>query len=84
MTDTIELSPAAEQLLPAVDALSVKDQEGLVQYILARLDGPPDDPAEVRKAWKAVILRRIAEIESGKVVGVPIEEMFRKSREKHP
>jgi hypothetical protein len=55
-----------------------------VQYILARLDGPPDDPAEVRKAWKAVALRRIAEIESGKVVAVPIEEMFRKSKEKHP
>ena len=84
MPDTIELSPAAEQLLPVLDGLSVKDREGLLQYILARLDGPPDDPAEVRKAWKAEILRRVAEIESGKVVGVPIEEMFRKSREKHP
>jgi putative addiction module component (TIGR02574 family) len=84
MTEAFELSPAAEQLLPALDALSTKDQEGLLQYILARLDGPPDDPAEVRKAWKAEILRRVAEIDSGKVVGVPIEEMFRKSRERHP
>jgi putative addiction module component (TIGR02574 family) len=84
MTDTILLSPAVRQLLPAVDALPEKDREGLAQYILARLDGPPDDPAEVRADWKATILRRVEEIESGKVTGVPIEEMFRKSREKHP
>ena len=84
MIDTTPLSPAVRQLLPAVDALPEKDQEGLAQYILARLDGPPDDPAEVRAAWKATVLRRVEEIESGKVTGVPIEEMFRKSREKHP
>jgi putative addiction module component (TIGR02574 family) len=84
MTDTIPLSPAVQQLLPAVDALSEKEQEGLAHYILTRLDGPPDDPTEVRAAWKAEIQRRVEEIESGKVEGVPIEEMFRKSREKHP
>jgi putative addiction module component (TIGR02574 family) len=84
MTDTIPLSPAAKQLLPAVDALSEKDKEGLARYILAALDGPADDPAEVRAAWKAVILRRVEEIKSGKVEGIPADEVDRRMREKYP
>jgi putative addiction module component (TIGR02574 family) len=52
--------------------------------LLAGLDGPEEDPAEVRAAWVAEIRRRVEEIDSGKVVGIPIEDVFRKSRERHP
>lgn len=83
-TTTTELSEAAEKLIPALEALSEKDRAGLARRLLVSLDGPEEDPEEVRAAWVAEIRRRVAEIESGKVVGVPIEEMFRKSRERHP
>lgn len=45
---------------------------------------PADDPEKVRAAWKAELIRRIEEIDSGKIVATPIDEMFRLSREKYP
>jgi putative addiction module component (TIGR02574 family) len=84
MATVTELSEEAEKLIPALDALSEKDRAGLVTHLLAGLDGPEEDPAEVRAAWKAELQRRLEEIDSGKVQPVPIEEMFRRSRERRP
>jgi len=84
MAITTELSEAAEKLIPALEALSVKDRAGLARRLLVGLDGPEEDPAEVRAAWVAETRRRVEEIDSGKVQPEPIEEMFRRSREKHP
>ena len=84
MATTTELSEAAEKLIPVLEALPEKDRAGLARRLLAGLDGPEEDPAEVRAAWVAEIRRRVEEIDSGKVQPEPIEEMFRRSREKHP
>jgi putative addiction module component (TIGR02574 family) len=84
MATTTELSEAAEKLIPVLEALSEKDRAGLARRLLAGLDGPEEDPAEVRAAWKAELTRRLEEIDSGKVQPVPIEEMFRRSRERRP
>lgn len=81
MTATTELSEAAEKLLPALEALSETDQKILARRLLA---GPTEDPAKVREAWKAELKRRIEEIDSGRVQPEPIEEMFRRSRERRP
>jgi putative addiction module component (TIGR02574 family) len=83
MTSTIELSEAAEKLIPALDALSEKDRAGLARRLLAGLDGPEDDPAEVRAAWVATIRRRVEEVKSGKAIGIPAEEVDRMMREKY-
>jgi putative addiction module component (TIGR02574 family) len=84
MTTTTELSEAAEKLIPALDALSTKDREALARRLLASLDGPAEDPAEVQAAWKAEIRRRVEEVKSGKATGVPAEEVDRMMREKYP
>jgi putative addiction module component (TIGR02574 family) len=81
---TTELSEAAEKLIPALEALSEKDRAGLARRLLAGLDGPEEDSAEVRAAWKAELKRRVDEIDRGKVKPEPIEEMFRRSRERRP
>lgn len=39
--------------------------------------------AEIRDAWAAEIERRVEELESGKVKGVPYEEVIKKLREKY-
>jgi len=84
MATTTELSEEAEKLVPVLEALSEKDRAGLAHRLLAGLDGPEDDPAEVRAAWKAELQRRLEEIDSGTIHPEPIEEMFRRSRERHP
>jgi putative addiction module component (TIGR02574 family) len=84
MATTTELSEEAERLIPIHEALSAKDRAELARRLLAGLDGPEEVPAEVRAAWKAELLHRVEEIDSGKVTPVPIEEMFRRSREKYP
>jgi putative addiction module component (TIGR02574 family) len=82
MTEITELSPEAEKLLPALHALPAKDRLGLAKLLLADSDIPDADPAEVRVAWKAEIRRRVEEIKSGKVIGIPAEEVDRRMREK--
>ncbi|HEX3147957.1 MAG TPA: addiction module protein [Gemmataceae bacterium] len=84
MTKTLEMSEAAAELLPKLNALSARDRCLIVQRLQVDIDEPEEDPAEVRATWKAELLRRVEEIDRGKVKPVPIEEMFRKSREKHP
>jgi putative addiction module component (TIGR02574 family) len=46
-------------------------------------DQDPEDPEVVRAAWKAELLRRVEEIMSGRVVGIPAGEVFRRMREKY-
>jgi putative addiction module component (TIGR02574 family) len=78
------MSEAATKLLPTLDALAESDRLGVVRHLLDGLEESPDKPEEVREAWKAELRRRLDELRSGKVKGIPIEEMFERSREMHP
>ena len=84
MIGTTGLSQAAENLLPALDSLPLTDRHELARRLLAEPEISPEEQAEVQAAWKSELLRRVEEIQSGKVAAVPIEEMFKKSREKYP
>lgn len=82
---SILLTEAAEKIRPLIDALPPSDRVSLADYIWESIHGEAEGtPEEIRAAWKVEIMRRLDEIKSGKVEPVPIEEMFRKSREKHP
>jgi putative addiction module component (TIGR02574 family) len=83
LMDLTDLSEDAAKLLPLLNALPMKDQYILARYLEERIEGPTEDATEVQEAWKAEIHRRVEEIRSGKVEGIPIEEVFRRSREKH-
>jgi putative addiction module component (TIGR02574 family) len=48
-----------------------------------RLSEPDRDEAQVLADWKAELRRRIEEIRSGKVAGIPAEEVDRLMREKY-
>jgi putative addiction module component (TIGR02574 family) len=74
------MNVAAEQLLTSALALSDSDRAELADAILASLhssDHPPFD-----EAWREVIQRRSAELDSGRVIGVPWEEVKRQARER--
>jgi hypothetical protein len=55
--------------------LDPEDQEALLRFLIAELDGPPDP--DVKKAWLDEAVRRAAEIDSGAVKCVPADKVFR-------
>lgn len=63
-------------------ALTPADRAELAHVLIRSLDDEVEDPAEVDKAWKAEIRRRIARIESGEAELIPAEEVLRKARER--
>ena len=66
--DVAHVLSHAEQLAPA-------QRETLARWLIESLDGEPDPDAE--KAWEAELDRRLADLKSGKVRAIGIEE-FRK------
>jgi putative addiction module component (TIGR02574 family) len=68
------------------DALSLPpdDRARLTRALIQSLEQEPeDDPTLVEAAWQAEISRRVEEIKSGKVQGVPADAVFAKLRAKH-
>lgn len=53
--------------------LSEADRASLAGLLIESLEGEPD--AEVEAAWAVEIERRVAEMESGKVQGIPWEQV---------
>jgi hypothetical protein len=66
-TPESELTP---ELIERVMRLSPESLGRLVGLALERLDVPPDDPEEVKKAWKEEIARRIEAYRRGEVVAL--------------
>ena len=54
----------------------------IAERLYESLHGPND--AEYDPAFVAELNRRIEDIQSGKVKGVPADEVFRRLREKYP
>jgi putative addiction module component (TIGR02574 family) len=84
MVEVSELSADAERLLPALDALSERDR-----FLLGlRLIEPPKpsdaEQKSIDAAWKVELQRRLNELRSGSVKGIPVEEMFQRSFERLP
>jgi len=57
-------------------SMTAEERAKLAEDLLASLDGP--ERSEVDAAWADEIERRIDEMESGKVKGIPADEVFRK------
>lgn len=53
--------------------LSEADRAALAGLLIESLEGEPD--ADVEAAWAAEIERRVADLESGKVQGIPWEQV---------
>jgi putative addiction module component (TIGR02574 family) len=67
------MSPTAESLLKQVLTLNEKDRASVAGALIESLHGPADPGVE--EAWDAEIRRRIEELESGAVKGIPWSEV---------
>lgn len=57
--------------------LSPKERAELIHRLIVSLQAPPEDtPEAIAKAWDEEIARRVADMEAGKTVWVPAEEVF--------
>lgn len=63
------------QVLEQVLALSREEREELLGDILRSLEEP--SPEEHQKIWGEVAMRRYHDLKSGKVKGIPYEEVMR-------
>jgi len=77
MVKTAKLSAEAEKLMPVLDVLSSEDRIGIAKRLLADPEPELSSPEEIETAWQDEIRRRVEEIKSGKVVGIPAEEVER-------
>lgn len=58
--------------------LSAAERLKLVRILLDLSEADTDSHEEVEAAWEREIQRRLQELESGKVKGVPLEEIKRR------
>jgi putative addiction module component (TIGR02574 family) len=58
------------------------DRFRLARVLLSMSDDPVEPRAEVDKAWDEEIDRRVEEIKSGKVKGIPLEDVKRRMEAK--
>ena len=57
--------------------LSPKERGELIHHLILSLEGTAEDsPEAVAKAWDEEIARRVADMEAGKTVWIPAEEVF--------
>ena len=60
-----------------ISRLSVKEQASLAYWIIANLDGIPDNEVSVDAAWRQEVRSRVKAIKSGKVEMIPAAEMWK-------
>jgi putative addiction module component (TIGR02574 family) len=79
MNDTIESIKCQALTLP------IQDRAELASFLLSSLhEGEEEDPAAVEKAWDLELAKRLEEIESGKAIGIPAEQVLEEMRRKYP
>jgi putative addiction module component (TIGR02574 family) len=63
--------------------LSLRDRARLAHRLLESLDeAVAEDPAEVERAWKEEIERRVADFDAGGIELVPSDDVLREARAK--
>jgi putative addiction module component (TIGR02574 family) len=60
-----------EEITQVALTLPLDERAKVASALLASLDEPADDPAEVEAAWATEIDRRARDVLSGKVEGIP-------------
>ena len=78
------MTDEAKQLLPSLLALPNADRLQLIHLLCDSVHSQPDATREIGPEFKSELNRRVEDIRSGKVKGIPFEEVDRRSREKYP
>lgn len=74
------MSPTLEVVQAQVMSLSKEDRSRLLERLVASLDVD----AEAEEEWEQLAAQREAELESGAVVGIPLEEAMTQLRARFP
>jgi putative addiction module component (TIGR02574 family) len=69
------MSLTSQELKTAISRLPADERAELAQFLLRSLDEQDDEGARVE--WLALAEQRMAEVRSGKVVGIPAEEVLK-------
>ncbi|HBI45156.1 MAG TPA: hypothetical protein DDY78_20215 [Planctomycetales bacterium] len=69
------MSLTCQELKTAISRLPADERAELAQFLLRSLDEQDDEGA--RAEWLALAEQRMAEVRSGKVVGIPAEEVLK-------
>ncbi len=72
------MTKAAHELASKALRLPRRERARLAQRLISSLD--PDVDADVEKLWLQEAERRLRELKSGKVAGIPAEKVIRKAR----
>ncbi len=73
-----------EQVAEEALSLSLSDRSALTRILIQTLDPEPaEDATEVQQAWQVEVEKRADEILSGRIKGIPAEEVFAKLRAKY-
>lgn len=76
------MTNSVEKLKLELSQLSLEVRAELAHFLIASLEDEERDP-DYDAAWAAEIQRRIDDMESGRVQGIPAEEVFAKLRAKY-
>ena len=77
------MSATLEDLKARALQLTPPDREELIRVLIASIDGEPEGtPEEIARAWDEEIERRIADLDSGKTVTIPAEQVLAEMRAK--
>ena len=77
------LNDSLDQVEAQALRLSARDRARLAHRLLESLDeAAAEDPAEVERAWKEEIERRVADFDAGGIELVPSDEVLRAARAK--
>ena len=68
-----------EELIAEANSLPLEERAALADSLLKSLN-PPE--ADIDKEWASVAERRLAELRSGKVKGIPGGEVFERVRDR--
>lgn len=75
------MSRTVEDLKAQALKLTPSDRDELVRELIASLDGEPEGTSEeIAKAWDEEIARRVSDLEAGRTVGIPAEQVFAEIR----
>jgi putative addiction module component (TIGR02574 family) len=75
------MTQVAEKLKTQLAELQSADRAELAQFLIGSLDNDAD--SEASSMWKVEISRRVAEIKSGKAIGISADEVFELIRQKY-
>lgn len=72
----------ARAIIAQAMALPAELREDIAFELLNSVEPPPDDPEEVRKAWREEIARRVEDIEAGRVELVDAKQALAEARQR--